>query len=235
MADTTAAAAPATGPMNVFARFAGIVFSPKDTFQNVVTYPRVLGMLALICGLSAVLLGAFFATSVGQNAWIDAALAQRPDMPPDQVAMIEKMARFAGPLWIAQALIGVPLVILIVSGILFAIFNAMLGGNATFKQVFAVVTHTWVVPTVSSFFTVPLMYMRGTVTSATNLAVLLPMIDEESFLGRLLGTIDFFWIWTCIVAAIGLAVLYRRKTQPIFIGFLVLYGVIALIVAVVRS
>ena len=235
MAETTQAAAPAQAPKNVFARFAGIIFSPKETFENVVAYPRVLGMLVLVCVISAVLLGAFFATPVGRDAWIEAALLQRPDMPPEQVAMVEKMAQFAGPLAIGQAVIGVPLVILILSGILFAVFNAMLGGNATFKQVFAVVTHSWVVPTASSFFTIPLMYVRGAMTSATNLSVLLPMIDEESFLGRLLGTIDFFWIWACIVIAIGLAVLYRKKTQPILTGFLVLYGVIALIVAVVKS
>ena len=235
MTDTTLAAGSASAPKNVFARFVGIVFSPKDTFQNVVAYPRVLGMLALICVISALLLGAFFATSVGQDAWIEAATSRSPDMPPESVAMIEKMARFAGVIAIGQAVIGVPLVIVIVSGVLYAIFNAMLGGNATFKQVFAVVTHSWVVPTVSSFFTIPLMYARGALTSATNLGVLLPMIDEESFLGHLLGSIDFFWIWACIVISIGLAVLYRKKTQSILTGFLVLYGVIALIIAVVKS
>jgi hypothetical protein len=97
------------------------------------------------------------------------------------------------------------------------------------------VTHSWVVPVVSQLFTLPLSYTRGTLSSATNLGVLLPMIDESSFLGHFLGSIDFFWIWTCIVLAIGLAVLYRRKTQPILVGFLSLYGVIALIIALVKS
>ena len=235
MADTTVAASAAPAPMNVFARFIGIIFSPKDTFQNVATFPRVLGMLVLLCLLSAALLGAFFATPVGQDAWLETALASRPDLPPDQMAMMERMASFAGPLAIAQALIGVPILLVIVAGILFAVFNAAMGGNATFKQVFAVVIHTWVVPTVSQFFTLPLSYMRGTISSATNLGVLLPMIDESSFLGHFIGTIDFFWIWTCIVISIGLAVLYRRKTQPILIGFLSLYGVIALIIALVKS
>ena len=41
----------------------------------------------------------------------------------------------------------------------------------------------------------PLNYFAAVDGSATNLAVLLPMLDEQSFLGRLLGMIDLFWIW----------------------------------------
>ena len=66
-------------------------------------------------------------------------------------------------------------------------------------------------------------------TSATNLAVLLPMLDEKSFLGRLLGMIDLFIIWWLLVLAIGLAVLYRRRTQPIAIALFGVYAVIALV------
>ena len=234
MAEPTVTAGAAPAPMNVFARFIGIIFSPKDTFQNVAAHPRVLGILVLICVISAALLGGFFATQIGQDAWLEVATRGR-EIPPDQMAMMERMAKFAGPLAIGQAIIGVPLMLVIVAGILFAIFNAVMGGNASFKQVFAIVTHSWVVPVVSQFFTLPLSYMRGTISSATNLGVLLPMIDEASFLGHFLGSIDFFWIWTCIVLSIGLAVLYRRKTQSILVGFLSLYGVIALIIALVKS
>jgi hypothetical protein len=144
------------------------------------------------------------------------------------------MGSFA-PVMGAASLIGIPFYLLVISGLVFAIFNAALGGSATFKQVFAVVTHSWVPLAASQFFTLPLSYVRGSLSSATNLGVLLPMIEEDSFLGHFLGTIDFFWIWACIVLSIGLAVLYRRKTQPILTGFLVLYGVIALIIAFVKS
>ena len=235
MADNTVAASATPAPQNVFARFIGVIFSPKDTFQNVAAYPRVLGMLLLLCVLSAILLGGFFGTQVGRDAWLEMATARQPDMPPEQFAMMEKMSRFAGALAVGQAIVGTPIILVIVAGILWAVFNAAMGGNATFKQLFAVVTHSWVIPTVSQLFTLPLSYMRGTISSATNLGVLLPMIDESSFLGHFLGTIDFFWIWTCIVVSIGLAVLYRRRTQPILVGFLSLYGVIALIIAFVKS
>ena len=235
MANSTVTAGSAPAPMNVFTRFIGVIFSPRQTFENVAAHPRVLGMLILICLLSAAVLGVFFSTQIGKDAWLEAATASRPDMPPEQFAMMEKMAGWAGAFAIGQALIGVPLMILIISGLLFAIFNAAMGGNATFKQVFAVTTHAWVIPAVSQLFTLPLSYARGTLSSATNLAVLLPMIDEESFLGAFLGSIDFFLLWGLFVLAVGLAVLFRRKTQPIAVSLFSIYVVIALIIAAVKS
>ena len=89
-----------------------------------------------------------------------------------------------------------------------------MGGEASFKQVLAVVAHAGAVSALSSVFTGPLNYFRGAMGSATNLGVLLPMIDEKSFVGRLLGMTDLFIIWWLVVLAIGLGVLYRRRTQP---------------------
>ena len=48
------------------------------------------------------------------------------------------------------------------------------------------------------------------------------------------STYDLFVIWQVLVLSIGLAVLYRRRTQPVATTLLVLYAVIAVIVAFVR-
>jgi hypothetical protein len=138
---------------------------------------------------------------------------------------------FAG----GMILLVAPIMVTIISGILFAVFNAAMGGEASFKQLFSVVVHAGAVSTLSAVFTGPLNYFRGAVGSATNLGVLLPMIDEKSFVGRLLGMTDLFIIWWLIVLAIGLAVLYRRRTQPIAISLLAIYAVIALSFAAVMS
>jgi hypothetical protein len=77
--------------------------------------------------------------------------------------------------------------------------------------------------------------VRESVTSATNLSVFLPMLDESSFVAKFLGTIDLFLIWWVVVLAIGLGVLYRRKTGPIATGLFVVYGIVAIIIAAVTS
>ena len=144
------------------------------------------------------------------------------------------MAPYVGIGTVAYMLVFVPILMAIVSGILYAIFNAAMGGTATFKQVFAVVIHSGPIGVLSQLFTVPLNYSRGAMTSATTLGVLLPMLPDDSFAAKLLGMIDLFLIWQVIVLSIGLAVLYRRRTQPIATGLLVLYAVIAVIIAFVR-
>ena len=69
----------------------------------------------------------------------------------------------------------------------------------------------------------------------TTVASLLPMIPDQSFLGHFLGAIDVFMIWYIVILAIGLAVLYRRRTQPIAISLFGFYAVIAIVIAVVKS
>jgi len=111
-----------------------------------------------------------------------------------------------------------------------------MGGEASFKQVFTVLTHAGVISAVSTAFSGAIHYVRpGAAGSVANLGALLPMLPEHSFVANLLGMVDLFLIWYLIVLAIGLGVLYRRKTQPIAISLLSFYAVIAIVVALFKS
>jgi hypothetical protein len=148
---------------------------------------------------------------------------------------MEKVAAYMGPIYAATTLVFAPLMWLILTGLLFAVFNAALGGDSSFRQLFAVVVHSTAVTVVQQLFITPLNYVRETISGSTNLAVFLPMLDEGSFLARLLGTIDLFLVWWVVVLATGLGVLYRRKTGPIAAGLFVVYGVIAVAIAAYYS
>jgi hypothetical protein len=65
--------------------------------------------------------------------------------------------------------------------------------------------------------------------------VFVPMLEETSFVTIFLGTINLVLVWWVLSLAIGLGVLYRRRTGPIATALLFIYVVIALIVAMVRS
>ena len=62
----------------------------------------------------------------------------------------------------------------------------------------------------------------GGMASAT-LSVFVPMVEETSFIARFLGAIDLFWIWWCVSVAIGVGVLFKRKTGGIAMTFLGIY------------
>jgi hypothetical protein len=231
---TIGAGASPAGPGFV-GRVVGVIFSPRETFEDVMRRPAWFAVLAFVAGVAAVTIGGFLMTDVGQRAWLDQAVTQAEawggTVSDQQYAGMERMAPYAGYLAMAQMIIGLPLILLVLSGILFAVFNAALGGAATFKQVFSAVVHSTVVWVVGWVFVMPLNYVRESMSSPTNLAVFVPMLDERSFITRLLGSIDLFMVWWTVVLAIGLAVLYRRRTQPILLTFLGIYAVIAIAVA----
>jgi hypothetical protein len=231
MNESTLAAGAAPAQKNLLGRLIGVIFSPEETFRDVAARPRWLGMLAFTCILMAVLVGGFLSTQVGQDAWLDTVISRSGQMSDQQIAAMERVAGFVGYITVAYVMIFVPIMYVVVAGILFAIFNVGFGGEARFKQVFAVVVHTAPIGVLGQLFTIPINYARGAMASATTLGALLPMIDDESFLGRFLGMIDLFLVWQVIVLAIGLAVLYRRRSQGIAASLLVVYGVIALVAA----
>jgi hypothetical protein len=132
-------------------------------------------------------------------------------------------------------LIGIPLVAVIIAGIMLGIFNALLGGDATFKQVFAIVAHSTLITALQQIFALPLDYVRETMSSPTSLSVFAPFLEENSFLARLLGAIDLFQIWGIVSLAIGLGVLYKRRTAPIATTMFIVYFVIVAAVAAIRS
>ena len=236
MANTTVQTGASPAPKSLVARVIGIITAPRATYESVVAHPKWFGMLALCAVGLGILIGGFLMTKVGQDAWLDAALNSpfSGQVSDQQIQAMEKMAPYVGYGTVVYMLVLVPIFMVIMSGILYAVFNAAMGGNATFKQVFTVVVHAGPIGLLSQLFTVPLNYFRGTMTSATTLAVLLPMLPDKSFAARLLGMIDLFLIWQLIVLSIGLAVLYRRRTQPIATALLVVYFIIAVIVAFVR-
>jgi hypothetical protein len=234
MSEMTAASTAPTAPpgKNLVARFVGVIFAPKETFVAVAARPKWLGMLLVTTLLTAVVVGGFFATPVGQQAYIDQAAKPNPitgTTPGEQqMKYIEMFARYMPYVYGGGVLIVSPIVSLAMAGIAFLVFGTFMGGQATFKQVFAVVTHAGVIGVVSQLIVMPVNYFRETLESPMNLAVFLPMLDPGGFLAKLMGSVELFRVWSVVVMSIGLAVVYKRKTQSVAVPLFVLYAVIAI-------
>ena len=222
-------------PKGLAARIVGVIFSPGETYQSIVAHPRVLGVLVVATIVTAAALFVFLSTEVGQNATLDQQMRvmesfriNLPDQFYDQMEARAPMARYYAA---GSILFFGPLVSAVVAGIILLIFNVVLGGEATFKQAFAVVAHAEVLNALQQLFILPLNYVRETMASATTLAVFLPMLNETSFFARFFGWIDLFRIWWLVSLAIGAAVLYKRKSGPIAWTLIGAYVVFALVVA----
>jgi hypothetical protein len=241
MTDTIPATDPTvtTAPKSLPARVFGILLAPRATYADVASRPRWFGVLALVVVIGAAGIYTFMSTDIGKQAALDQQVRMMESFGMKiSDAVYQKIEEGVGRAAITGALgqaIGLPVMAVIISGILIGIFNAIMGGNAAFRQVFAIVSHSAVILSLAQLFGLPLAYARETMSGATNLAVFLPFLDDASFLARFLGSIDLFYIWWMVSLSIGLGVLYRRRTGPIAISMLVVYAGIALVVAAART
>ena len=222
----------------LFARIVGVLLTPRATYAAVAAKPRALGVLAVVLVIIGLAQGLFLSSEVGQQLMLDQQIRAMEafgmtvsDQLYDQMEQGMKRAAITGP--ITQVIFW-PIALAIEAGILLVIFSLLMGGAATFKHVYAVVAHSSVIVAIQQVFSLALSYASGAMAGA-NLGVFVPMLDEKNIVTLFLGSIDLFFVWATISLAIGLGVLYRRRTGPIATTMLGLYVVIALVIALFRS
>jgi hypothetical protein len=225
------------------ARIIGVLFSPRETFAAIVAKPRWLGVMVVTLVMSSAAYYVILGSQDMQDAIVDQqvrAIESRGNAVSDE--QLANMERFIGYLPVGYA-VGVfvlgPLFGAAVAGIITGIFTTLMGGNGTFKQVFAVMNHAGIIPAFSALFVAGMLAVGakpvGVRPPGANLGVFLPMLEETSFLAVMLRSIDMFLLWWMIILAVGLGVLYKRRTGPIATTFIGLYVVIALLIAVFTS
>ena len=148
----------------------------------------MLGVLAVTTIVMAAAVFAFLSTEVGQNATLDQQMqvmeSLRINLPDEFYDQMEARAGTARYFAGGGILVTAPLISAVVAGIMLLIFNVALGGDATFKQAFAIVAHSQVLLALQQLFILPLNYTRETMASATTLAVFLPMLDRDELFWR---------------------------------------------------
>ena len=239
MTQTAVPGAAAVESKGLVARLLGVIFTPRAAYAAVAARPRALGAIVVILLLTGGATFAFLSTDIGKNAMLD---QQRQSMESFGFKMTEQQAqrmeegagraRYFGAIFQSVFLLVGALVI---AGLALAVFSAILGGDAKFKQVFAIVVHSGVILALGALFVLPLDYARETMASPTTLSVFLPFLDEGSFAARFLGSIDLVRVWWFVSLSIGLGVLYRKRTGPIAVTLLVVYAAIALVIAAIQS
>jgi hypothetical protein len=230
-------------PKGLAARAVGVIVSPTETYADIAAQPRGLAALILVLTVTSVVVGLFLSTEIGRNASLDQNLsmmesfgARLSDAQMRQIAQqFEARAGYAPLYAVGAILVGLPLTVAAVAGLGMLVFNVGLGGEATFKQLFAIVAYSRIIPLLQTLFVTPLNYARESLSSATSLLVFFPMVDDAGFFGRLLGWIDLFRIWWMVSLAIGLGVLYKRGSGPIAAVILALYVAFALAAAGVMT
>jgi hypothetical protein len=215
-------------PLGLLARAVGVITSPTPTFKRIVAVPKPVGILFLVClvlGLAAA--GPQF-TEAGRRGVLDVQVQQierftGQPISPEMYAQLEAGAGRAGYTTFVSMFVFVPFLVVVMTAVSWAIFNIVLGGNATFKDVLNVTSHSQVIWAVGAVVGLPIQLMQGTFEQAGpfNFGALVPMLDASHPLRLFLSALSVFSIWQVIVNGIGLGVLYKRR-PGLFIAVLLI-------------
>ena len=229
MTQPPSASSGGAAPLSLVQRFFGMLTSPKATYENVVSWPRWFGMLAVTVVITAVAVGAFMMSDVGRDIIIKQQL--EAGQSQQNAEMAANLGRYFPPIAI---LIFMPVMTFAVAGLLLGVF-AITGGSASYKQVLSVYVHSGVIGTVVGAINALINYFMASDTNVTSLAGIGKAIAEKGFVPGFFSALDLTIFLGLFVLAIGLGVLYRRRTPPIFMGLCAVYLVIAVVVGAVKA
>ena len=217
-------------------RVSGVLLHPRATMAEVVRHPALITTWIVVLLVVAVCGASLLTTRVGQQALVD-----------ERVRVIEALGgrvddaaygalRANPPVLMyltsgGRLLLTPPVTVLVALGLV--ALAALDRARIRYAVALAIAVHASVVLAVQQVVATPLHYLRESLTSPTNLAGLLPMLEEGSWPARLLGSVDLFGLWWMWVVSIGVAAATGLPARRYLWRLLLVYVGIAAIVATV--
>jgi hypothetical protein len=218
-------------------RIAGVLLHPRSTMAALVAAPAFLATWAVLLILWLAPATWLLSTNVGRQALVD-----------EHVRVVEALggqvddAGYArlqqSPPWFTyfisggRLLLAPPLTLLVAFGLIGLARADRVG--LSLPAALAVSVHASVVLVVQALVATPLHYLRESITSPTNLAVIGPGFGDGTLPARLLGSIELFGLWWLWLLAVGVAEATGRPARRYFGRLLVVYvGIAALLAAVI--
>lgn len=136
---------------------------------------------------------------------------------------------------LAFAPAGVIVIFFLISGVLFFVFNVLLGGGSSFKRVLAVFSYSSLIAIPKAIIHLPLAFAKQTADIQTSLAIFLSPEAKGSFLHSVLKGFDIFTLWQVILVSLGLAVMYNFTTKKSFTTVLILWVLLIVVGSALSS
>lgn len=216
-------------------RLIGVLTAPRSTLTTLAAQPRWAGTLLLILAVLLIGISGFLATGTGQLALVDQRVrsveAFGGEVTDAQYDQWERTSPQAPVLAAVAVVVAGPVLAFGLAGLLHGVFNRGVGPRASYRQVLAIVVHAGVVLAARQVVATPLYFARESLANPTTLGLFFPMLDEASPAARFFGILDLFVIWSLVVLAIGVSVLYRRPAARIALIFIGVYMGVALLMA----
>ena len=223
MATTTSMPAPESqAPISHFGRLIGVFVSPKQTFASIAERPSWLAPLLLMVILGTCV-GGLLNTKMNWGEYIRHKAEESPRFA--QLSEEQKDQALAGQIkfWSAFsygiAVVVVPLSALCFSLIYWGAFNLFCGAGLRYGSAFGITTHAFLPTAIANILALIILPLKsyGDVDPenivATSLKAYLPDGAPKP-LAALGSSLELFWIWFLVLAAIGFAAANPKKIKP---------------------
>lgn len=221
----TTAISPAPGEqepeakISAMGRVTGVLFSPTETFKDIVQKPNWIVPLLILTAFSMVVCYflvqkvdwvAFQRKNIESSSFTSNLTQEQKDQA------VERNVKFTTPITYAIGLLGPIISILIITLIYWASFNIFKGAGLKFGTAFAIVNYAFVPAVIGAVLTTVVLVLKrvGDVDpqriAITSLGNFLPG-DAAKWMVALGSSIDLIWFWTLALLAIGFAAANPRK------------------------
>lgn len=215
-----------TGEMSTMQKIVGIYTAPRRTFEAIDQNPT--WFLPFIIGVVFFLIFQFLTVDLQMDYRMEM-MEARGDIPQEQMDVAK--AQMQGPFkyigFVAGPIVWL-IMILIIAALFYVAGNLMIGGDTSFKKVFAIVAWTGLIGVISFIIMTLLILSKGTMHGvALDLSILLdtPAIGEDkSTLYRILSKFDVFVIWEIVLYIIGMSVTYKATVKKAAVPILSLWA-----------
>ncbi len=198
--------APAENPArfpNLLQRIGMVFVSPGALFEHLKARPVWVDVMVLMVALNV----------VASLLLPEEALRQiiEGQMPPDaEPAQIESAMGFARTWGLVLSVLGTPISVAVVAGVLLLAYNVVLGGEATYRQLFSAASHAFLVLVVGGLLTIGLLIAGGEQVVLSP-GLLIPGLGE-GYLARFLLRINVFALWNVALLAMAVKRIYPKRS-----------------------
>jgi hypothetical protein len=217
-----------------FGRVIGVLISPDKTFRSIAERPTWVVPLLLLMALG-LSVGLVMQDRVDQAAMVKYQMDKfGVDMSDEQ---LEKMESEMADQSATRQTLGLAFGVLVAAGgyfllaALFLVVFRLAGSELDFFRSLAVTVHGLLPAGVAALLNLPLVFSRSEISPEEVMqggiltSSLRPLAPEESpVLESLLGSLDFFTIWSVVLLILGFRAVARVSTQTATTIVLILWG-----------
>ncbi len=221
--------------MSILANVINSYTAPSKVFEAVKDYNFKKALIPLLI-LAVVGVLSFWAiqdlaTEAGYDAAIERIESNSRIADDQKEEIIAKMdERMSGPNYMGWifSFLGNPIVVFFMALVALIVGNTFMGGSAKYGQLVNITAWAYMIVILESIVKIPLMLSKWSLEVYTGLGVL-GIGEKGTFINSLLSGIDIFAIWRIILIAIGMGIIYNKKTKPYLIAMLVAWIVLRVI------